>query len=80
LPKTPIGVGFVVNLFCRSGQYNDAVEHYTVAVELSPLQIAAYTNRAACYLKLCLWDDALVDCDMALMLLDTSPGEALPPC
>eukprot|EP00775_Hariotina_reticulata_P001727 gene1727-2070_t len=61
----------------RSGQYDDAVEHYTVAVELYPQQVAAFANRAACYLKLRLWADALVDCDMALMLLDTSPDDSL---
>jgi tetratricopeptide (TPR) repeat protein len=66
---------FLAVICCRAGAYSDAVEEYTLAVSLDPAAVPAYTNRAAAYLKLKEWQAAVMDCDLALALLEGEQGE-----
>ncbi|KAL7060395.1 hypothetical protein AAHC03_09725 [Spirometra sp. Aus1] len=57
----------------RAGDFNSALEAYTKALELCPLQLKCdrakiYSNRAACHYRLNSPEAALLDCDEALTL------------
>jgi len=45
-----------------------AVEAYTVSLELNPHSHTVFSNRAVAFIKLALWHDALSDCSAALAL------------
>lgn len=41
--------------------YLAAIADYTKAIIAAPQEVALYSNRAACYLALKQWDDAIAD-------------------
>lgn len=44
------------------------MEHYTVSLGFLPNSASVHANRAASYLKLHMWAEAVADCDAALAL------------
>ncbi|XP_072042078.1 sperm-associated antigen 1-like isoform X2 [Amphiura filiformis] len=56
------------NAFFKKGTYNDAVRCYSSCIDTDPTQVASYTNRALCYLKLNQFHKAETDCSIALAL------------
>jgi hypothetical protein len=50
----------------KNGQWNQAIDYYTQAIELDDTISTYYSNRAACYIKLKLWDQGLIDCEIGL--------------
>lgn len=55
------------NAAYTSGQYQNAISLYTNAINLVPSAIY-YSNRAACYMKLQLWQKALEDTTQSVQL------------
>ncbi|ESU37220.1 Putative DnaJ domain protein [Giardia duodenalis] len=55
------------NTAYASGQYQNAISLYTNAINLVPSAIY-YSNRAACYMKLQLWQKALEDTTRSVQL------------
>lgn len=49
------------------GNFFQALSHYSQAILLQPTP-ALHCNRAACLLKMKKYDDAIEDCDQALVL------------
>jgi tetratricopeptide (TPR) repeat protein len=56
----------------RAGNFAKAVAEYTAAISMDPSSAPAYTNRAAAYLKLEQWQEAVEDCSNAMSLLEDS--------
>jgi len=61
------------NASFKKGDYNEAVTLYTSALKTCPVDdkdmiVALHKNRAACWLKLQRYDDALSDCKTAVKL------------
>ncbi|BFZ01434.1 hypothetical protein BsWGS_04473 [Bradybaena similaris] len=61
------------NQYVQKGQYQEAVKCYSSCISMCPDQVASYTNRALCYLKLNKASDAEADCDKALGLQSNNP-------
>ena len=40
----------------REGDFTSAIQHYSMALRYNPRDTRVLSNRAACYLKLLLWD------------------------
>ena len=60
------------NTHFKSGRYQQAVDIYSSALEVDPLNKGTNSkilnNRAMCYSKLKQWDNAVADCDQAIKL------------
>lgn len=60
------------NAAFKSGQYAEAVELYSQALDVDPENVNTnaklYSNRAACQAKLAKYKEAIADCDLALEL------------
>ncbi|XP_048590640.1 sperm-associated antigen 1 isoform X2 [Nematostella vectensis] len=56
------------NNFVKQGKHNEAVSCYTECISINPNEVASYTNRALCYLKLDKNDLAEKDANTALGL------------
>eukprot|EP00899_Mesostigma_viride_P028991 jgi/Mesvir1/9277/Mv03137-RA.2 len=54
------------NAMYKAGRYQEAIDEYTEALALVPSEQAFYGNRAAAYLMLKKYDQALADCLSAL--------------
>ena len=50
------------------GKYDDALSHYTKAIELNPQVPAYYGNRSFCYMKTEYYGSALEDANKAIDL------------
>lgn len=62
------------NVAFKTGKYQSAVDLYTKAIELNPLEPSYLTNRAASYMALKRFRLALEDCQMAATLQASSPS------
>lgn len=56
------------NVFFKAAQYVEAVKEYSEAVKRNDTDPRAYTNRAACYVKLMAIAEAERDCEKAIEL------------
>ncbi|XP_037887534.1 RNA polymerase II-associated protein 3 [Glossina fuscipes] len=56
------------NKHVKLGEYQLAIEAYTKAINLYPMDAIFFTNRALCYLKLERYDECIEDCDHAIGL------------
>ena len=56
------------NSHFKEGKYVEAVTAYTEAIRRDEKDPRAYSNRAACYLKLAAIPEGLKDCDKAIQL------------
>eukprot|EP01089_Gocevia_fonbrunei_P002202 TRINITY_DN121_c0_g1_i1.p1 TRINITY_DN121_c0_g1~~TRINITY_DN121_c0_g1_i1.p1 ORF type:complete len:262 (-),score=71.98 TRINITY_DN121_c0_g1_i1:107-892(-) len=54
------------NKFFSSGKYADAITWYTKAIQLDPTESAFYSNRAASYMSLNKFDEALKDSESCI--------------
>ncbi|XP_063959850.1 sperm-associated antigen 1-like isoform X2 [Lytechinus pictus] len=54
------------NDLVKKGAYSQAIGCYTRSIEVDSSQSVSYSNRALCYLKLNLPEDAIEDCNEAL--------------
>lgn len=61
------------NIFVQKGQYSEAITCYSKCITLKPDQVASYTNRALCYLKLSQASEAALDCEKALQMEPKNP-------
>lgn len=61
------------NQHVQKGEYKEASDCYSQCISLCGDQVACYTNRALCYLKLNKATDAESDCNQALILQPTNP-------
>ncbi|CAM6084741.1 unnamed protein product [Calypogeia fissa] len=50
----------------KKKQFQEAIEHYTKALELDDEDISYLTNRAAVYLEMGQYEEAIKDCDAAV--------------
>ncbi|KAF5340998.1 hypothetical protein D9611_006095 [Ephemerocybe angulata] len=64
------------NTAFKAGKYKEAIDLYTEAIVLNPLEPAYLTNRAAAYMALKRFKPALEDCQQAMFIL--SPGSQSP--
>jgi len=56
------------NKFFSSGKFNEAIQWYTKAIQLDPLDSAFYSNRAAAYMSANKSDEALKDAESCIRL------------
>merc|ERR1711862_381070 len=49
------------NQYFSTKKYNDALQYYTKAIDIYPLDATFYSNRSATYIQLKLYNDALED-------------------
>ena len=56
------------NELFKAREYRSAIEAYDVSIALDATTPAPFANRAAAYMKLRRWSDAVNDCDAALAL------------
>ncbi|XP_005109510.2 sperm-associated antigen 1 isoform X2 [Aplysia californica] len=61
------------NQHVQKGEFVEAASCYTRCLSLCPDQVACYTNRALCYLKLNKAAEAEADCNQALSFQSTNP-------
>lgn len=59
------------NEFFKTHKYPEAVAAYTESIKRNPTEHTTYSNRAATYLKLCAYDDALKDAEKCLSICPT---------
>ena len=59
----------------KSGDYGDALQSYSKALDIDPGYIACYANRAACNMAMQHYDAAANDISKALKILDGHDGE-----
>jgi len=57
------------NKFFLAKQYSQAIEWYTKAVQADPTDAAFYSNRAAAYMGLNKFEDALADAESCIKLM-----------
>ncbi|GAV99525.1 protein prenylyltransferase [Lentinula edodes] len=62
------------NVAFKATKYQEAIEHYTKAIEMNPLEPAFLTNRAASYIALKRFRPALDDCQHAATLQSANPS------
>lgn len=55
--------------FFRSGDIRSALEAYSSAIDADPNMTACYSNRSACFLKLNMLKDCVMDCSEAIKQL-----------
>lgn len=58
------------NGYFSSGDYISALTKYTEAICMSKTNPVLYSNRAATYIKLASWNNAIQDCNKGLELID----------
>lgn len=58
----------LANQYFKDGKYDDALSHYTKAIELNPQVPAYYGNRSFCYMKTEYYGSALEDANKAIDL------------
>ncbi|XP_032982627.1 sperm-associated antigen 1 isoform X1 [Rhinolophus ferrumequinum] len=56
------------NQCVKDRNYKDALSKYSECLKINNKECAIYTNRALCYLKLCQFEEAKQDCDLALQI------------
>ncbi|KAJ1967691.1 Hsp90 cochaperone [Dimargaris xerosporica] len=56
------------NALFKAEKYAEAVKHYTEAINRNDQDPRAYSNRAACFIKLMAFPDAYTDCEKCLEL------------
>jgi len=56
------------NALFKESKWVPAIEEYTEAIKRNPKNHVAFSNRAACYMKLMDWDRGLEDCDKCIKL------------
>ena len=52
--------------FFRAGDVRSALNAYSAAIDIDDTATPCYSNRAACYMKLGLFQECKVDCDTAI--------------
>ncbi|KAA6390962.1 MAG: putative stress induced phosphoprotein 1 [Streblomastix strix] len=62
----------VGNKLFGSRKYNEAIAKYGEAIEMDPSDSIFYNNRAACYTEINKIDEAIKDCQFAIVLGDTN--------
>ncbi|TFK75058.1 TPR-like protein [Pluteus cervinus] len=62
------------NTAFKAARYNDAIDLYTKAIELNPLEPSYLTNRAASYMAVKRFRPALDDCTVAANLQSSAPS------
>uniref|UniRef100_A0A3P9I0M5 Translocase of outer mitochondrial membrane 34 n=1 Tax=Oryzias latipes TaxID=8090 RepID=A0A3P9I0M5_ORYLA len=56
------------NALVKKGDYRKAIDKYTQSLQHNPTEVTTYTNRALCYLSVKQFQEAISDCDKALMI------------
>lgn len=56
------------NELFKAREFRSAIEAYDVSIALDPTVAAPFANRAAAFMKLKRWGDAICDCDAALAI------------
>ncbi|XP_045143166.1 sperm-associated antigen 1 [Echinops telfairi] len=56
------------NQCVKDQNYREALSKYSECLKINNKECAIYTNRALCYLKLCMFEEARQDCDLALQI------------
>lgn len=59
------------NALFKQDKFPEAVARYSEAIKRNPSDHTVYSNRAAAYLKLCAYDDAIRDCESCLAINPT---------
>jgi len=57
------------NKFFLAKQYSQAIEWYTKAVQADPTDAAFYSNRAAAYMGMNKFEEALADSEQCIKLM-----------
>ncbi|RPD77241.1 protein prenylyltransferase [Lentinus tigrinus ALCF2SS1-7] len=61
------------NAAFKAGRYQDAIDHYSRAIDLRPSEPTFWTNRAAAYMAQKRFKPALADCQQAAALQSDAP-------
>ncbi|KAI0369294.1 DnaJ-domain-containing protein [Pilatotrama ljubarskyi] len=62
------------NAAFKAGRFQEAIEHYSKAIDLRPSEPTYWTNRAAAYMSLKRFKPALSDCQQAASLQSANPS------